>query len=90
LGGQQLGVVQVVDDEVEAEDHAGEGLLLEGRQVGQIGQRDIGELGEQFLRLRVELEVADLFIQSELILEFNLIKQMITREGCEREFQSWT
>ena len=60
LGGQQRRVVQVVDDEVEAEDQAGEGLLLEGRQAGQIGQRDIGELGEQFLRLRVELEVADL------------------------------
>ena len=51
-------VVQVGDDKVEAEDHARARLFLEGQILGQLSERNGGELGEQFLSLGVRLEVS--------------------------------
>jgi len=51
-------VVQVGDDKVEAEDDARARLFLEGQVLGQLSERNGGELGEQFLSLRVRLEVS--------------------------------
>jgi hypothetical protein len=55
---QQRRVVQVVDHEVESEDDARVGLAQEVAVLGQLSDWNIGEFGEQGLRLGVSLEVS--------------------------------
>ena len=51
-------IVEIGNDKVEAEDDARACLFLESQVLGQLSQRNGGELGEELLSLGMGLEVS--------------------------------